>query len=170
MNNLKSLRTLFFALLILLGGCASGLSPTGEPYHEPVAPGKAKLLNWTGSPTMEGAAEVYFSASSRRELMVTFRDRLLAYRVDGVDLPGAKVGNGATGYQAIALSPGVHSISYCHTTKSDLGTGVVMCNFEIENHEFEANARYMVSETVFVRPAPMGGERISVHTRMNKLE
>lgn len=122
---------------------------------------------------MEGAAEVYFSASSRQGMMVTFRDRLIAYGVDGVNLPGAKVGNGATGYQAIALTPGVHSVSYCHTTRSDLATGVVICNFEIKDYKFEANARYMVSEAVNVRSVPIGSgssEQVSVRTTIRKIK
>jgi hypothetical protein len=166
---MKSSNIYLAGFLLFLSGCASSLNPLGEQYHEPVAPGITKPLNWTGKPTTEGAAEVYFGASSRREFMITFRDRLLAYRVDGVDLPGVKVGNGATGYQAIALSPGVHSISYCHTTKSDLATGVVMCDFEIKDYQFEANARYMVSESVVVQSV-MGGERVSVRTRMDKIK
>lgn len=159
----------FFAL----SGCASNTNPAGDSYDEPVVPGKTKLLNLTGQASTEGAAQVYISASSRNEMMVTFRDRLIAYQVDGKDLPGAKAGYTPTGYQALALAPGVHSISYCHTTKSDLGTGMNMCRFKIDAFNFEANARYLVIEKVSVTNSSVGGgisQSANVGTSIMKLD
>lgn len=160
---------------LLLAGCAGTQSAHGDAYDEPVVPGQTRLLNLTGNPTTEGAAEVYFSASSRTEMLVTFRDRLVAFEVDGKTLPGASRGNQLTyptGYQALALSPGVHSISYCHVTRSDLATGVRLCNFTIREFNFEPNARYMVDKNLDVRHNRSGNtttETVRVRTDMQRI-
>jgi hypothetical protein len=103
---------------------------------------------------------------------VTFRDRLIAFQVDGKNLPGAEAGYTPTGYQALALAPGVHTISYCHTTRSSLGTGVVMCKFKVQDFTFESDARYMVVENVNVSTGRAGsaiGETVSVRTNVVKM-
>jgi hypothetical protein len=156
-------------------GCAGTHNPYGDEYDEPVVPGKTRLFNLTGSPTTEGSAEVYFAASSRVEMLVTFRDRLLAVQVDGKALPGTNKGGQLsypTGYQAIALTPGIHSISYCHVTRSGLATGVKLCNFSIKDYNFEPNARYMVGEELSARHGRIGNtttETVSVGTNITRL-
>ena len=169
---------LFFALSIALlcAGCAGTKGPDGQDYEETVVPGKTALLNLTGKLTTTGAAEVYFGASQRVEMMVKFHDRLLAFQVDGQNLPGADKGNQVTyptGYQAIALSPGVHSISYCHLTRSTLATGVAMCNFKINDFNFESGARYMVLGDIAVNTGSIGKDMVqtaNVRTRMIRLD
>lgn len=170
----KSSNLLLIVFMIGIGlvGCASTKNPSGSDYDEPVMPGKTKLLNMTGKPTTEGAAEIYFSASSRVEMMITFRDRLIAFGLDGVPLPGAKAGYTPTGYQAIAVPPGIHTISYCHITRSDLGTGGAMCGFKVENHNFEAGSRYMILGAISVRAGTSSGtsgQTATVSTRLVKL-
>lgn len=178
MNSTKTplLLTGLLAASLLLAGCAGTHSPYGDEYDEPVVPGKTKLLNLTGNPTTEGSAEVYFAASSRVEMLVTFRDRLLAVQVDGKDLPGANKGGQLsypTGYQAIALTPGIHSISYCHVTRSGLATGVKLCDFSIKDYNFEPNARYMVGENLKLSSSYMGNttsQSINVRTHIMRLK
>jgi hypothetical protein len=159
-------------LCLALCSCASTTNPQGNSYDETVTPGKTKLLNLTGQPTTESAAEVYFDASSRTEMMISFHDRLIAFQVDDVDLPGANGGYTPTGYQALALSPGIHTVSYCHTTRSDLGTGAVMCKFKIKDFNFEPGARYRVFEIVSVThgPSGTGGQTMTVNTNIMKLK
>jgi hypothetical protein len=162
-----------FMIGIAITGCASIKTPSGSDYDEPVIPGKTKVLNMTGKPTTEGAAEIYFGASSRVEMMITFRDRLVAFELDDVTLPGAKSGYTPTGYQAIAVTPGVHTISYCHITRSDLGTGVVMCDFKVKNYNFEADSRYMVIGAIGVRAGSSSGttgQTATVRTNIVKLQ
>lgn len=171
-NNLLHIPLLTGLFSLILSGCASTTNPAGITYDDLVVPGKTKVLNLTGMPTTEGAAEVYFGASSRVEMMITFRDRLIAFQLDGVDLPGAQPGSTPTGYQAIAVSPGVHTISYCHTTRSDLGTGVVLCNFKVKDFNFEPNARYMVVGNIGITAGSSSGtisQTTSVRTNMVKL-
>jgi hypothetical protein len=171
----NKLNFLLFVTL-LLAGCAGTSGPDGQDYEEQVIPGKTALLNLTGQPSTTGAAELYFSASQRIEMMVTFHDRLLAFQVDGKYLPGASKGNKVTyptGYQAIALSPGIHTISYCHMTRSTLATGVAMCNFEIVDFNFEANTRYMVMGNIAINSEQIGNlnsQVANVRTRMVKLD
>lgn len=177
MNLVLRYISIFFAMSsMLLIGCAGIKDPLGYKYEEMVIPGKTKLLNLTGMPSTLGASEVYFSATQRTEMMVKFHDRLLAIQVDGKDLPGVSRGNNftyPTGYQAIALSPGLHSISYCHTTRSALATGVSMCNFKITDFNFEPNTRYMVQGSIAVDTDWIGNtmsQRANVRTRIIKLD
>lgn len=170
---LPNLLSTVLIISIGLTGCASIKNPSGSDYDEPVIPGKTKLLNMTGKPTTEGAAEIYFSASSRVEMMITFRDRLIAFELDGVPLSGAKTGYAPTGYQAIAVTPGVHTVSYCHITRSDLGTGVTMCDFKVKNYNFEADSRYMIIGAVSVRAGTSygtTGQTAIVRTKIVKLQ
>jgi hypothetical protein len=146
-------------LLVFLVGCAGTNNPNGKPYEDVVSPGKVELLNLTGEKSTAGAAEVYFSTSQRTEAMVVFKDRLIAIQVDGKDLPGADRGDKftyPTGYQAIALKPGIHSISYCYATRSTLGTGIWGCNLKISNFNFEPDARYMVQGQTTVSTGSIG--------------
>lgn len=178
MNYTKTslLLTGLLAASLLLAGCAGTHSPYGDEYDEPVVPGKTKLLNLTGNPTTQGSAEVYFAASSRVEMLVTFRDRLLAFQVDGKNLPGADKGSQLsypTGYQAIALIPGIHSISYCHVTRSGFATGVKLCDFRIRDYNFEPNARYMVGEDLNLRHSQIGNmttQALRVRTNILRLK
>lgn len=148
MRNLYFYSAIISGVLSLsLGGCASTTNPMGEGYEDPVVPGKIKLLNLTGRPTTEGAAEIYFSASSRKEMGATVRDRLIAFQVDGKKLNGAEAGYTPTGYQALALAPGVHTISFCYTTRS-VWSGLVMCEFKVDDFTFESNTRYMVVDNL----------------------
>lgn len=169
---IKQIQYLFFTTLfsLILAGCASTTDPWGAQYEESVIPGKTKVLNMTGKSTTDGATEIYFGASSRVEMMVTFKDRLIAFQLDGENLPGAKAGHSPTGYQAVAVNPGVHTISYCHTTKSTLGSGVVMCDFVLKDFNFEPNARYMVVGNIDVRSGnSSGSQTTSVRTKLLKL-
>jgi hypothetical protein len=172
----KHLLTLVIISTAFLAGCAGTNSPNGHAYEDTVAPGKVKLLNLTGASTTDGAAEVYFSSSQRTEAAVVFRDRLVAIQVDGKDLPGVDRGNKITyptGYQAIALTPGVHSISYCHMTRSALATGVWGCNLKINDFNFEPNARYMVQGNVKVSTGTIGNsitQTANVKTGIYKLD
>ena len=156
-------------VLLLLSGCAGTQNPRGEEYDEPVIPGQTRVLNLTGNLDTDGAAEVYFSASSRIEMLVTFRDRLVAVEVDGKLLPVADKGGQvtySTGYQAIALSPGIHTVSYCHVTRSAIATGARICGLTVKDFNFEPNARYMVGESVNVTHSMTGSSTLqNLHVR-----
>lgn len=175
-NMFKNFLTIAIISTTFLVGCAGTSSSNGQAYEDTVAPGRVKLLNLTGASTTDGAAEVYFSSSQRTEAGIVFRDRLVAIQVDGKDLPGADRGNKITyptGYQAIALTPGVHSISYCHMTRSALATGVWSCNFKINEFNFEPNARYMVQGNVKVSAEMIGNsitQTANVKTGIYKLD
>lgn len=167
---------IFSVVSILLVGCAGTSTPNGRLYEDIVIPGKTELLNLTGTSSTAGAAEVYFNSSQRTEAMVVFSDRLIAIQLDGKDLPGADRGNKftyPTGYQAIALSPGIHSISYCHATRSALATGVWMCNYKITDFNFEPNGRYMVQGNITVSTGSIGQtmtQTANVKTGIYKLD
>lgn len=164
-----SIRKINFSVLfvaMLCTSCSGTKDPYGQEYSDAVIPGKTVLLNWTGQPTTTNSAELYFSASQRTEMFVKFQDRLLAIQVDDKDLPGANRGLVyPTGYQAIALSPGVHSVSYCHMTRSALATGVGMCDFKIKDFNFKANTRYMLFGDTSVESIATG-QKITVKTRL----
>lgn len=140
--HLKSFLHTISGLLIAgaLAACASGGSPMGGEYDEPVMVGKTLPLNLTGNPSTNGAAEVYFEAREHDGK----HDKLLAILVDGEALANTNPSLlNIKGYQALALKPGVHSIGYCFHGKAMFGS-VGSCKFLIDKFNFEAGTRYMV--------------------------
>ena len=79
-------------------------------------------------------------------LGVPFHRLLLATHVDGQQLPDA--GRHSTldvsGKQALRLTPGKHSLSWCWVSISALGTGGAKCGFGAKDVEFRAGQRYVV--------------------------
>ena len=92
------------------------------------------------------APVVYFATTRYRALGVPFHRLLLATHVDGQQLPdaGRRSILDVSGKQALQLTPGKHSLSWCWVSMNALGTGGAKCGFGAQDIEFQAGQRYVV--------------------------
>ncbi|QLF93425.1 hypothetical protein HW090_09535 [Pseudomonas sp. ABC1] len=98
----------------------------------------------------EGATDapvIYFDTTQYRDLGVPFHRLLLAIRVDGKQLPEAGKHSilNYSGYQALRLSPGQHSLEWCWVSMNKLRTGGGQCGFVAPALNFEAGKRYLAT-------------------------
>ncbi|WP_081951553.1 hypothetical protein [Pseudomonas cremoricolorata] len=98
----------------------------------------------------EGAANapiLYFDTRQFRELGVPFHRLLLAVRVDGKQLPDAGKHSilNYSGYQALRLAPGEHSVEWCWVSMNKLGTGGGKCGFGAPALNLEAGKHYLAT-------------------------
>ncbi len=92
------------------------------------------------------APVVYFATTRYRALGVPFHRLLLATHVDGQLLEGAGRRSilDVSGKQALRLTPGKHSLSWCWASMNALGTGGAKCGFAAQDVEFRSGQRYVV--------------------------
>jgi len=92
------------------------------------------------------APVVYFATIKYRALGVPFHRLLLATAVDDQPLPGAGRRSilDVSGMQALKLTPGKHSLTWCWVSMNALGTGGAKCGFGARDVEFRAGQRYVV--------------------------
>ncbi|TBU91266.1 hypothetical protein DNK34_18920 [Pseudomonas dryadis] len=92
------------------------------------------------------APVVYFATTRFRGLGVPFHRLLLATHVDDQLLEGAGRRSilDVSGKQALRLTPGKHSLSWCWASMNALGTGGAKCGFAARDVEFLPGQRYIV--------------------------
>ncbi|WP_026145604.1 hypothetical protein [Pseudomonas asplenii] len=92
------------------------------------------------------APVVYFATVRYRALGVPFHRLLLVTEVDDQRLPGAGRRSilDVSGMQALKLTPGKHSLTWCWASMNALGTGGAKCGFNARDVEFLAGQRYVV--------------------------
>ncbi|MEZ0529850.1 hypothetical protein ACAW48_11430 [Pseudomonas sp. Env-37] len=95
------------------------------------------------------APVVYFATTRFRGLGVKFHRLLLATHVDDQLLEGSGRRSilDVSGKQALRLTPGKHSLSWCWVSMNALGTGGAKCGFGARDVEFRAGQRYVVDFT-----------------------
>lgn len=95
------------------------------------------------------APVVYFATTRFRGLGVKFHRLLLATHVDDQLLEGAGRRSilDVSGKQALRLTPGKHSLTWCWVSMNALGTGGAKCGFGARDVEFKAGQRYVVDFT-----------------------
>lgn len=95
------------------------------------------------------APVVYFATTRFRGLGIKFHRLLLATHVDDQLLEGAGRRSilDVSGKQALRLTPGKHSLSWCWVSMNALGTGGAKCGFGARDVEFRAGQRYVVDFT-----------------------
>ncbi|MDQ0740246.1 hypothetical protein [Pseudomonas sp. W4I3] len=95
------------------------------------------------------APVVYFATTRFRGLGVKFHRLLLATHVDDQLLEGAGRRSilDVSGKQALRLTPGKHSLTWCWVSMNALGTGGAKCGFSARDVEFNAGQRYVVDFT-----------------------
>lgn len=95
------------------------------------------------------APVVYFATTRFRGLGVKFHRLLLATHVDDQLLEGAGRRSilDVSGKQALRLTPGKHSLTWCWVSMNALGTGGAKCGFGARDVEFNAGQRYVVDFT-----------------------
>ena len=89
---------------------------------------------------------LYFATTRYRALGVPFHRLLLATHVDDQLLEGAGRRSilDVSGKQALRLTPGKHSLSWCWASMNAMGTGGAKCGFSARDLEFLAGQRYIV--------------------------
>lgn len=117
---------------------------------------------------------VYFATTRYRALGVPFHRLLLATHVDGQQLPdaGRRSILDVSGKQALRLTPGKHSLSWCWVSMNALGTGGAKCGFGAQDIEFRAGQRYVVDfSTRDDISGPPGREvsTITIHSEIRDL-
>ncbi|WP_231994376.1 hypothetical protein [Pseudomonas syringae group genomosp. 3] len=92
------------------------------------------------------APVVYFSTTRFREPGVKFYRFLPATHLDDQLLEGAGRHSilDISGKQALRLTPGKHSLSWCLVSMNALGTGGAKCGLGARDVEFRAGQRYVV--------------------------
>ncbi|MBF4210224.1 hypothetical protein EI533_21085 [Pseudomonas donghuensis] len=92
------------------------------------------------------APEVYFATVRYRALGVPYHRLLLVTHVDDQLLEGAGRRSilDVSGQQALRLTPGKHSLTWCWASMNALGTGGAKCGFTARDVEFRAGQRYIV--------------------------
>lgn len=98
----------------------------------------------------EGAADapvIYFDTLQYREVGIPFHRLFLATRADGKLLPdaGKKSIMDYSGYQALRMTPGEHSLEWCWVSMNKLGTGGGKCGFVVPSLHLEAGKRYLAT-------------------------
>lgn len=98
------------------------------------------------SANQPNAPVVYFATTRYRALGVPFHRLLLATHVDGQLLEGAGRRSilDVSGKQALRLTTGKHSLSWCWVSMNALGTGGAKCGFGAQDVEFHSGQRYVV--------------------------
>lgn len=131
--------------LLLLAALGSGCSSYHyKDYQGDWAP--ESMTPYDLSDNSADAPLVYFATTRYRALGVPFHRLLLATHVDGKLLEGAGRRSilDVSGKQALKLTPGKHSLSWCWASMNALGTGGAKCGFGAQDIEFEAGQRYIV--------------------------
>lgn len=130
------------ALAAVLSGCASF---TYKDYQGRVDPDAIKPYDL--SQNTPDAPVIYFDTATYREVGVPFHRLLLVTHVDDQPLMGAGQGPlfDFSGYQAVKVTPGKHSLGWCWVSKNSLGTGGGRCGFKASGIEFIAGQRYVVT-------------------------
>lgn len=125
----------------LAGGCSN--------YHYKDYQGEwapEKMTPYDLSNNSAEAPVVYFQTMKYRALGVPFHRFLLATHVDDHLLEGAGRASilDVSGKQALRLTPGKHSLTWCWVSMNALGTGGAKCGFTARDVEFQAGQRYIV--------------------------
>ncbi|MGB4075375.1 hypothetical protein [Pseudomonas sp.] len=130
------------AISLALGAC-SGFNY--KDYQGQIDPAVIKPYDLSGR--TPGAPIIYFDTTTYRDLGVPFHRLLLATHVDDQHLAGAGRGEfyDFSGYQAVKVTPGKHSLQWCWVSKNSLGTGGGTCSFRAGDVEFKAGQRYLVT-------------------------
>jgi hypothetical protein len=150
-TNLYRQNAIFFRFAILIACISfSGCTYTYKDYKAKVEPGKMELLDLSNNEP--NAPEVYFDSNTWRSLGIPFHTLLIAVSMDGKMLEGAgftSIGLGGTrassGYQALKITSGVHSLSWCWDSSNGIFGGGSMCGFDLTNFDFESGKRYLIS-------------------------
>lgn len=97
------------------------------------------------------AAVVYFDTLAYRDVGIPFHRLLLATRVDGVTLKNAGRFSilDISGYQALKLAPGEHSLEWCWVSMNALGTGGANCGFGAPKVVLKPNKRYLATWSTY---------------------
>ena len=143
MKDSMTIRLLGIALVLLFTSACSNYQY--KTYVGSVDDSNIQILDLS-----DGAASapvVYFDTTQYRDLGVPFHRLLLAVRVDGKVLPNAGKHSilNYSGYQAIRLDPGQHSLEWCWVSMNRLGTGGGKCGFSASNINLEAGKRYLAT-------------------------
>lgn len=135
----------FIALVVMTIPLTACASFNYKAYQGKVDP--AAMKPYDLSANTPDAPVIYFDTATYRELGIPFHRLLLATHVDDQRLAGA--GKGAfydfSGYQAVKVTPGTHSLQWCWVSKSSWGTGGGACGLRASNVEFKAGQRYLVT-------------------------
>lgn len=93
------------------------------------------------------APVMHFDTVQYRDVGIPFHRLLLAVQVDGTRLPHAGRHSlmNFSGYQAIRLAPGKHTIEWCWISMNKLGTGGGICGLGVYDIELEAGKRYLAT-------------------------
>ncbi|WP_439850000.1 hypothetical protein ACTACG_17115 [Pseudomonas syringae] len=112
------------------------------------------------------APVVYFATIRFRELGVKFHRFLLATHVDDQLLEGAGRRSilDISGKQALRLTPGKHSLTWCLVSMNALGTGGAKCDISARDVEFRAGQRYVVDFSTSSAISGPPGREISTIT------
>lgn len=104
------------------------------------------------------APVIHFNTMQYRDVGIPFHRLLLAIQVDGTRLPHAGRHSlmNFSGYQAIRLAPGKHSIEWCWISMNKLGTGGGICGLGANGIELKAGKRYLAtwSATTSIKGPP----------------
>lgn len=98
----------------------------------------------------DGAADasiIHFDTTRYRDVGIPFHRLLLAISVDGKPLAAAGRHSllNFSGYQAVRLTPGEHSLEWCWISMNALGTGGGTCGFGVPRLDFAAGKRYLAT-------------------------
>ncbi|WP_417330683.1 hypothetical protein [Halomonas cupida] len=135
-------RLLVISLLVLISGCSNYQYKT---YAVDVGDPAISVLDLS-----DGTADapvVYFDTVRYRSLGIPFHRLLLATRADGERLPfaGKRSILDYSGYQAIRMNPGQHSLEWCWVSMNALGSGGGTCGFGVSDLDLEAGKNYLVT-------------------------
>lgn len=140
---MMDLRWLAIAVLLTFAsGCSNYQYKT---YMGNVDDPTIKILDLSGGSA--DAPVIHFDTMQYRDLGVPFHRLLLAVQVDGKRLPHAGRHSllNFSGYQAVRLAPGKHTIEWCWISMNKLGTGGGMCGLGATGIELEAGKRYLAT-------------------------
>ena len=145
MSFTPSLSSLKLPVALLVAGLASGCSSYHyKDYQGDWVPEAMTPYDLSGNAA--DAPVVYFATTRFRTLGVPFHRLLLATHVDNELLEGAGRSSllNVSGKQALRLTPGKHSLSWCLASMNALGSGGAKCGLEARDVEFRAGQRYVV--------------------------
>ncbi|KIH82806.1 hypothetical protein [Pseudomonas batumici] len=128
---------------------AAGLTTACSNYHYKDYQGDwapESMAPYDLSDNSTDAPVVYFATTRFRALGVPFHRLLLATHVDDKLLEGAGRRSilDVSGKQALRLTPGKHSLSWCWASMNAMGTGGAKCGFGARDVEFRAGQHYVV--------------------------
>lgn len=129
-------------LLTLASGCSNHQYKT---YSGNIDDPSILILDLSNGAT--DAPVIYFDTMQYRDLGVPFHRLLLAVQVDGKALPNAGRHSlmNFSGYQALRLPPGMHTLEWCWVSMNKLGTGGGMCGLGANGIKLEAGKRYLAT-------------------------